>query len=475
MIWRMEKESQIEDSSGRRGFVRKLLRFAALGGLAAAVLGQPVEKASASTNVTTDYATNARGTMAFWSGTPYQIGGDSDNVRWDDTIGSWRAGFYNGAGGASSTVPGGRYNEAWGDYSFAAGRRAKIGTFPGTHSGTFLFADSKDFDFNSVAAYEFAVRCTGGARFVTAIDTLGNPTFQMTLTPTGRLGIGTSAPEKLLHLRGVGPRILIEGTDNFAPEVNFKRTGDDLAIWSIYKHGENHDLRFYQNGDKVTIQNGTGNVGIGTTSPVAPLEVAGKVKVSAGTGVGQGALDAASSVFALSQDYWTQAEMSSHHDAGNPSFVFYRSKGTRTSPAAVANGDYVGSLFSRAYDGTQYSNCVGIRFAIDGAPGLGSLPSRITFHTSPAGSVGLTERMRIDNAGNVVPPSDISGQLGTSTKRWSDVWVKNLHQGDLTFENGVRSTEDGDGIAYYNPQGVKIARLDAQGNLHIKGKVVSDL
>jgi hypothetical protein len=147
--------------------------------------------------------------------------------------------------------------------------------------------------------------------------------------------------------------------------------------------------------------NGQIGVGTGTSSPVASLEVAGKVKVSSGTGVGQGALDAASSTLALSQDYWTQAEMSSHHTSGNPSFVFYRSEGTRTSPAAVANGDYVGSLFSRAYDGTQYSNCVGIRFAIDGTPGAGSLPSRITFHTSPSGSATLTERMRITSAGNV--------------------------------------------------------------------------
>jgi hypothetical protein len=47
--------------------------------------------------------------------------------------------------------------------------------------------------------------------------------------------------------------------------------------------------------------------------------------------------------------------------------------------------------------------------------------------------------------------------------------------GDLIFENGVRATEDGDGIAYYNPRGTKIARLDAEGNWHIKGKVISDL
>ena len=83
----------------------------------------------------------------------------------------------------------------------------------------------------------------------------------------GNVGIGVIAPERKLHIKGEGPRVLIEASAG-SPEVNFKTAGDGVGeIWAIYKHSVTEDLRFYQNGDRVTIQNSTGNVGIGTTNP----------------------------------------------------------------------------------------------------------------------------------------------------------------------------------------------------------------
>jgi trimeric autotransporter adhesin len=73
-------------------------------------------------------------------------------------------GFHNEASGDSATVAGGRENVAAGDKSFAAGYRAKVAM---DHKGTFLFADSSQADFPSAAANEFAVRATGGVRFIT--------------------------------------------------------------------------------------------------------------------------------------------------------------------------------------------------------------------------------------------------------------------------------------------------------------------
>ncbi len=89
----------------------------------------------------------------------------------------------NTASGLYSTVAGGKQNIAAGDYSFAAGRLAKI--IDPLHAGSFLFADSTNADFNSVAANEFAVRATGGVRLVTAVDGTGAPTAGVTLAAGG--------------------------------------------------------------------------------------------------------------------------------------------------------------------------------------------------------------------------------------------------------------------------------------------------
>lgn len=93
----------------------------------------------------------------------------------------------------------------------------------------------------------------------------------------GNVGIGTENPERLLHLAGANPRILIEASSS-NPEINFKSAGDAATdIWAIYKNSSTGDLHFYQNGNKLTLQKNTGNVGIGTTTPQGKLDVNGAI------------------------------------------------------------------------------------------------------------------------------------------------------------------------------------------------------
>ncbi|MDB6029142.1 MAG: hypothetical protein JWM68_5365 [Verrucomicrobiales bacterium] len=65
-------------------------------------------------------------------------------------------------------------------FSFAAGRRAKA-----NHPGTFVWADTNNFDFASTETNSFSVRAVGGARFVSAIDTNGVATAGVSLPPGG--------------------------------------------------------------------------------------------------------------------------------------------------------------------------------------------------------------------------------------------------------------------------------------------------
>jgi hypothetical protein len=83
----------------------------------------------------------------------------------------------------------------------------------------------------------------------------------------GNVGIGTDDPERELHIVSDNPRILIEASTS-NPEIDLKSSGDaSNEVWAVYKDSGTNDLRFYQGSDKVTIEGGTGNVGIGTTDP----------------------------------------------------------------------------------------------------------------------------------------------------------------------------------------------------------------
>lgn len=114
--------------------------------------------------------------------------GDANDDTGDARYATVGGGLDNLAGGAFSVVPGGYSNSALGNYSLAAGNLAHIGP---EHHGAFVFADASEFIFASSAPNEFAVRATGGVRFVTALDGNGEPLVGV------RLGAGGGAWESL--------------------------------------------------------------------------------------------------------------------------------------------------------------------------------------------------------------------------------------------------------------------------------------
>lgn len=118
--------------------------------------------------------------------------GNSGAGAGDAAYASVGGGDSNQASGAYSVVPGGAFNSAGGAFSLAAGRRAKV---QGPHAGALVFADATDLDFHSAAGNEFAVRSTGGARWVTAVGVHGDPTAGV------RLAGGSGAWESLSDRR----------------------------------------------------------------------------------------------------------------------------------------------------------------------------------------------------------------------------------------------------------------------------------
>lgn len=74
---------------------------------------------------------------------------------------------------------------------------------------------------------------------------------------------------------------------------------------------------------------------------------------------------------------------------------------TQGDKTVVQSGDQLGTLRFSGADGTTYIEAARVSAVVDGTPGTNDMPGRLVFSTTADGASSPTERMRIDNAGNV--------------------------------------------------------------------------
>jgi hypothetical protein len=114
------------------------------------------------TNVAGSYsATVGGGTSNVANGSYATIGGGYNNVA-SGTYATVSGGMDNTASGFAATVPGGGNNLAQGEFSFAAGQRAKA-----NQNGCFVWGDHSDLDITCDIADRWVARASGGVYFYT--------------------------------------------------------------------------------------------------------------------------------------------------------------------------------------------------------------------------------------------------------------------------------------------------------------------
>ena len=170
-----------------------------------------------------------------------------------------------------------------------------------------------------------------------------------------------------------------------------------------------------------------GNVGVGTTSPFRKLSVSGDAIFTGTTTIGSvsNTVTVGGSAFrfigAIGSDdtaqnagWWVERNATSCPFGCG--YAMARSRGNSTTKSVVQDADALGNIWGLGYDGTDYAASSRIAFEVDGTPGAGDMPGRISFFTSADGGETPLERLRITSAGNVgIGTSSPAGTLHLSS------------------------------------------------------------
>ena len=99
----------------------------------------------------------------------------------------------------------------------------------------------------------------------------------------------------------------------------------------------------------------------------------------------------------------------------NAAYIFLSKQrsGAVGGNTSVQNGDRIGEIRFNGHDGTDFAHETAIIASeVDGTPGTNDMPGRLLFFTCADGAGSVSERMRIDNSGNVLIGQNTSTNPG---------------------------------------------------------------
>nr|BAR30142.1 T7-like tail fiber [uncultured Mediterranean phage uvMED] len=275
-----------------------------------------------------------------------------------------------------------------------------------------------------------------------------------------RVGIGTTSPAMPLHIKSDTPYIRFEDdNDNQDWQIEAR------AFFSIYDVNDSaHRL----------LIDGSGNVGIGTTSPSSHLEIVGETGVN--LFLNAATHDASTANQARIQlGYVHSGGQALGHlkldETGGNSFdgilklgVPYNNGSGGSSTREVIEADFNGNICfpgsTVVFDTTARTNGLQLYYETDsGIATLGSYSSGgstvLNFHTNSGGGASA-ERMRIDSSGHILPGTDSQYNIGSNSVRFANIYADTLY-GDGSNLTGVSAGATGGGsdeVFYENGQTV---------------------
>lgn len=229
----------------------------------------------------------------------------------------------------------------------------------------------------AAGTFTTATATTGNITTVNAPTVVGGSAVSSTLTLKSTSGVGTS-DSIALKVGNNGATTAM--TANTSGNIEFG--AGTAALPAITTTGDTNTGIFFPAADTIAFAEGgaeamrinsSGQVGIGTTTPNANLEVSGTAT--------------AVNITRYSTDNST------------PNLIFKKSRGTEASPTIISTGDNIGAVNFYGYDGSNFVSGGQILVQCATTPGTNDMPGNMLFRVSPDGSATVVTQAQISSAG----------------------------------------------------------------------------
>jgi hypothetical protein len=288
----------------------------------------------------------------------------------------------------------------------------------------------------STSGAALRVTQTGSGNAILVEDAANPDSTAFVVDSVGNVGVRTTLPSYDLDVLGDNSAAIAITAAGAAPtdaSVNIginDTTGDNYVRFGDGANYEQGRIRYNHDSDFMSF----------STSQTEALRIDSTQQVAVGGG-------APISAFSVSKDGFATATFRGNGVSAGGYARYIRARGTVASPTIVNNGDYIGGVLFGGYDGSTYRDNAAMYGIVGGAPGASDMPGALAFSTAADGTVTLTERMRIDAAGNVgigtTSPTaalhSVAGSTTTPSLTWNAAAGQTLRNENSELAVGLSS------------------------------------